>query len=98
MRTAGDFGFTDHTPIDVVAVRRVRTEKQRRRRLIGNILFACVFTVAVVGWFVALRPAQLGGPATFVVVQGVSMEPTYHTGDLVISHRQSSYAVGDVVA
>jgi signal peptidase I len=26
------------------------------------------------------------------------MEPTYHTGDLVISHRQSSYAVGDVVA
>jgi signal peptidase len=101
MRTAStkdEFGFVDQTPIDVVVVLAADGAKRRRRRLIGNVVFAVVFSLLVAGWFTALRPAKLGGPAAFVMVQGVSMEPTYHTGDLVISHRRSSYAVGDVIA
>lgn len=58
------------------------------------------FTVTLLllgAWFVVLAPTQVGGPATFVVVDGQSMAPMLHTGDLVIAHRQSSYAVGDLV-
>jgi signal peptidase len=50
-----------------------------------------------VGWAVTMRPALLGGPATYLVVRGTSMLPIYETGDLVILHDQPSYGVGDVV-
>jgi signal peptidase len=43
-------------------------------------------------------PAQFGGITGLTVVDGHSMEPLYHTGDLVISVRQPAYAVGDVVS
>ncbi len=49
-------------------------------------------------WFFLLRPASLGGPASYVVVSGTSMEPTLYTGDLVITRRQDSYEVGNIVA
>jgi len=52
----------------------------------------------VVFWFLALRPQGLGGPAEFVMVSGQSMEPTMHTGDLVVVHRHAGYGIGDVVA
>lgn len=53
---------------------------------------------AVVGWFVFARPLALGGPASYVIVSGKSMLPTLHAGDLVITHRQSGYEPGDMVA
>ena len=49
-------------------------------------------------WALVLRPQSLGGPAGYVLVSGKSMWPHYHTGDLVIVQRQSSYHVGQVVA
>lgn len=49
-------------------------------------------------WFTELRPQSLGGPAGYVLVSGKSMWPHYHTGDLVLVSRQSSYHVGQVVA
>ena len=98
MNTANDLGFIDVTPVDYVEVRQVRDAETRKRRRVGNMIFAAVFSIAAIGWFLVLRPARLGGPASFVMVQGVSMNPTYHTGDLVIAHTQPSYAVGDVIA
>jgi signal peptidase len=56
-----------------------------------------VFAALVVGWLVLLRPVSLGGSASYATVSGKSMEPRLHTGDLVIAHAQSSYAVGEVV-
>ncbi len=53
--------------------------------------------VCAVFWFMA-GPAQLGGPANYVIVDGPSMEPTYQDGDLVITRAKESYAIGDVVA
>ena len=52
----------------------------------------------VLGWFVWLRPVALGGPATYVLVRGDSMEPTYHGGDLVVLERAPTYVAGEVVA
>jgi signal peptidase I len=71
---------------------------RRRRRLVANLAFAILFIAACAAWFITLRPAPLGGPATYVIVRGVSMEPTYHAGDLVVVHRRPVYQVGDIVA
>jgi signal peptidase len=62
---------------------------------IGSIVLvvaACVF------WAMFLRPQSLGGKAGYVLVSGQSMEPRYHTGDMVLVERQSSYRVGEVIA
>ena len=55
-----------------------------------------LFLVAalVVGYF--LWPTSLGGCTTLTIVSGHSMEPTYYTGDLVVS-RCGDYQVGDIV-
>lgn len=45
-----------------------------------------------------LWPAAWGGMTGITIVQGHSMEPTYRTGDVVITLRQPGYAVGDVVS
>lgn len=58
-----------------------------------------VTALMLLGWFVMLRPAfLLDGPASYIIVQGHSMEPTLYTGDLAVVRAQSDYAVGDVVA
>ena len=54
--------------------------------------------VLFVVWLLLFRPTYLGGPATYVIVNGKSMEPTFYTGDLAMVRQQDSYAVGDIVA
>ncbi len=44
-----------------------------------------------------LAPTQLGGAVTYVIVDGNSMEPKFHLGDLVLLRTESSYQVGDAV-
>lgn len=48
-------------------------------------------------WFLFLRPASLGGPATYVIVSGESMLPSLNSGDLVLAVESRSYRTGDVV-
>jgi signal peptidase I len=52
--------------------------------------------LAAVLWLV-FAPVQLGGRAAYVVVNGNSMEPLYHRGDLVITRAANAYAPGDIV-
>jgi signal peptidase I len=59
--------------------------------LIGAVLVA-------VTWFTWLRPTALGGSASYVIVQGSSMEPTYSDGDLVLIREGASYTQGDIIA
>jgi signal peptidase I len=66
-------------------------------RLLGWARTALIVALAVF-WFVALRPQVLGGPAGYALVSGTSMNPIYHTGDIVIVHRQANYHVGEIVA
>jgi signal peptidase I len=48
-------------------------------------------------WFF-LAPAGVGGSATYIVTEGVSMEPRFHAGDLALVRSQGSYRVGEIVA
>jgi signal peptidase I len=55
-------------------------------------VLACLF------WMQYLRPESLGGHAGYVLVAGHSMEPRFHTGDLVLVEHEQSYHPGQVVA
>ncbi len=59
---------------------------QRTNKAAGIALavLACLF------WMQYLRPVSLGGHAGYVLVSGHSMEPRFHTGDLVLVEQQSS--------
>lgn len=65
----------------------------RLLRVVGWLLTTIASLVALY----ALWPAPLGGWARFVVVHGTSMEPTYHSGDLLYTRSASApeFAVGD---
>ena len=59
---------------------------------IALTVLACLF------WAQFLRPQSLGGSAAYVLVSGQSMEPRYHTGDLVLVLRRKSYHPGQLIA
>src|SRR5690554_1441414 len=64
------------------------------RRLLGHVPEVIFFVLAGLAAFF-LWPSSLGGCTTLTIVSGESMEPTYYTGDLVIS-RCGEPSVGDV--
>jgi signal peptidase I len=47
--------------------------------------------------WLAFAPTQVGGTASYIIVIGKSMEPSFHIGDLVIVHREPIYQVGDAI-
>ncbi len=61
-------------------------------------LMPSLLVLFLLAGFYLLRPPLLGGNVTYVMVSGISMEPTMHTGDLALAWRQGSYKTGDVVA
>lgn len=67
------------------------------KRFVSGLLWGAVLAVFAV-WMFTLRPQSLGGPAGYILVRGVSMNPTYHTGDLVLVRKVPSYSPGDIVA
>lgn len=68
-------------------------------RLIGTIRDVARIGALVVlaAWFGFYRPASLGGSASYILVAGQSMLPTYRSGDLVIALPKPAYLPGDVV-
>jgi len=73
---------------------RLRVAFERANKPVG----VAVLIVVCLFWAQYLRPQSLGGRAAYVLVSGQSMLPRYHTGDLVLVERQSSYHVGELVA
>ena len=49
-------------------------------------------------WWLLLGPSFLGGPVTYVMIRGQSMEPTLDGGDLAVVRRHDAYRPGDIVA
>lgn len=79
----------------------VALDNRRERRSVVRWslrLAALALALALVAaWNVILRPVSLGGPAGYTIVSGPSMSPTLENGDLVVTMRQDSYEIGDVV-
>ena len=73
---------------------QLRAAVERTNKVAGIALavLVCLF------WVQFLRPQSLGGNAAYVLVSGKSMLPRYHTGDLVLVEKHSSYHVGQLIA
>jgi signal peptidase len=54
--------------------------------------WAVVVLLAYFAW-----PLQWGGGTTWVVVKGTSMQPNFHTGDIVIARKDSHHEIGDIL-
>jgi len=65
------------------------------RQWLQALLATVTFGLTAVAW-VAFAPTQFGGGATYVLVSGNSMEPSFHRNDLVILRQASDYQVGDI--
>lgn len=63
------------------------------RNAVSNILLV----VALVIIWMLFAPVKLGGQVSYVLVNGISMLPNFHTGDLVLVRKEPAYQVGDVV-
>jgi signal peptidase I len=70
----------------------VKSHRLRSGLITGTLLLAAV------GIWLQLAPAKIGGRATYVVTSGISMEPSFHSGDLAIVRPTDHYRVGEVVA
>jgi signal peptidase I len=67
---------------------------RRARRLTVTLLW---LTALALLWHY-FAPVAIGGSTTYVVTDGVSMEPRFHAGDLALVRSQSTYRVGEIVA
>lgn len=72
---------------------RHRIRQSRARSAASWVIFALV----VLFWATLFRPQALGGPASYVMVSGNSMEGALTGGDLAVVRRAHDYGPGDVV-
>lgn len=82
----------DPTILDPLPPRRLQSSTRTVRWLLTVVTGLIIIATFVLNW-----PAALGGRATWVMVMGESMEPTFHTGDMVIAWRTDDYGVGDLI-
>src|SRR5215208_7669781 len=72
--------------------------KSMRKPLQPSVVIINLLLLAsLVAIWVAFAPTLIGGRASYVVVNGNSMEPSFQRGDLVIVQAASIYNVGDIV-
>ena len=70
---------------------------RRPKRLRSGLFTAAFVCLAIVAWLY-LAPTQIGGTTRYVTTNGISMEPSFHTGDLALVRPADQYRVGQVVA
>jgi signal peptidase I len=70
----------------------------RIRSPLGRLVSTLVGVGTVGLLWLCFAPSALGGSTNYVVTEGVSMQPRFHSGDLAIVRAQSSYHVGEIVA
>lgn len=75
-------------------LRRSHSLRILRRIRWGLLATDLAFVGLVIGLVFATWPARLGGRTVLVVVHGSSMEPTYHSGDLLYARTADHYETG----
>src|ERR1043165_935939 len=60
--------------------------------LVTNLTLLVILTAI----WITFAPTMIGGQASYVMVNGISMEPGFHRGDLIILRSTSTYNVGDI--
>jgi signal peptidase I len=68
--------------------------KHKRRE---SPIIAILLCGVLAGLWFFFAPVQFGGKTSYVVVNGSSMEPKFHKGDLALVRESNSYNVGDIV-
>ena len=61
-----------------------------------SLVSALWLVLALAAWAV-FAPIPLRGTTAYIIVNGISMEPNFHLGDLVITKSLSRYNIGDAV-
>ena len=56
-----------------------------------------IMVISLIAMWIVFAPTRIGGRASYVIINGNSMEPGFHRGDLVIVQTASNYEVGDIV-
>jgi signal peptidase I len=69
-----------------------------RTRLARKLVYGGLGLAVLACLWLYFAPVGLGGSTTYVVTDGTSMEPRFHTGDLAVVRAQGSYHVGEIVA
>lgn len=93
MRAAARSRDTD----DVEQTTTLPARRWTRRRWLRALNIGVTLVLAVF-WWNLYRPQLFGGPAGYASVEGSSMLPNYHAGDLVITREHRTYRIGDVIA
>jgi len=96
------------TPVVVAAAARQEPKRRhragatrralhKRGRLTLRKTISATLTLLTIGalWFF-FAPTSLGGYDSYVITNGTSMLPAFHTGDLVILRERPSYHLGEV--
>lgn len=68
--------------------------KHRDRRWLRWLIYGVLLAAL---WY-ALAPPQFGGKTAILLVQGTSMLPRFHAGDLVVVRKATHYPVGTLAA
>ena len=53
--------------------------------------------IAIILLWIFFAPAQIGGQAFYIIINGNSMEPLFHKGDFVVLRETKNYSIGDAV-
>jgi len=61
------------------------------------VIINAILVVSLAVIWITFAPTNLGGQVSYVIVNGVSMEPGFQLGDLTILRKASDYQIGDVV-
>ena len=69
-----------------------------RTARIRKTIYSGLALLMLAGLWLFFAPGSIGGSTSYVVTDGVSMEPRFHSGDLALVRSQDSYRVGQIVA
>ena len=67
------------------------------KRHIARDLLDGFTLLLLIAAFIVFWPSSLGGSTRLIVVEGHSMEPTYHFGDLVVARTNPHPKVGEII-